>query len=252
MWFAQLGLAVNNLVWPVLFNVFAIRGEEYRDPRVLLTGLDHLNALGARHLVGAHGPPLSGADEIKAVVTDYRDAIQFLWDQTVRGMNKGLSADELTQFVQLPKRFERTYFTQQFYGLVEHHVRQIHTGLIGWFDGVESSLFPLPPLQRAQRLIAGFGGRDAVRRQALDSEIRFEFDDGAIAGLRLRRGVAVPTTGDRADVVLALSATTWSQVLAGRQTLDAAQAGGHIVPRKGTWAQARAMLGCFDHPCLAT
>ena len=106
VWFAQLGLAVNNLVWPVLFNVFAIRGEEYRDPRVLLTGLDHLNALGARHLVGAHGPPLSGADEIKAVVTDYRDAIQFLWDQTVRGMNKGLSADELTQFVK-DFRFER-------------------------------------------------------------------------------------------------------------------------------------------------
>jgi alkyl sulfatase BDS1-like metallo-beta-lactamase superfamily hydrolase len=116
VWFPTLGVAVNNLVWPTLFNVYAIRGEEYRDPRVLLAGLDHLLGLKAQHLVGAHGPPLSGAAEIEAVVTDYRDAIQFLWDQTVRGLNKGLSADELTAFVQLPARFDRTYFTQQFYG----------------------------------------------------------------------------------------------------------------------------------------
>ncbi|MFN0186223.1 MAG: alkyl sulfatase dimerization domain-containing protein [Aquabacterium sp.] len=180
VWFPTLGLAVNNLVWPALFNVFAIRGEEYRDPRVLLTGLDHLNALGAQHLVGAHGPPLSGAQAIREVVTDYRDAIQFLWDQTVRGLNRGLSADELTAFVQLPARFQRTYFTQQHYGLAEHHVRQIQNGLIGWFDGVESSLFPLPPVERASRLIAGFGGRDAVRQQSAqalaDGDLRWALE----------------------------------------------------------------------------
>ena len=31
IWFPELKLAVNNLLWPALFNVFAIRGEEYRD-----------------------------------------------------------------------------------------------------------------------------------------------------------------------------------------------------------------------------
>ena len=63
-WFPELGVAVHNLVWPTLFNVFAIRGEEYRDPRVLLAGLDHLRSLGAAHLLATHGPPMSGADEI--------------------------------------------------------------------------------------------------------------------------------------------------------------------------------------------
>jgi alkyl sulfatase BDS1-like metallo-beta-lactamase superfamily hydrolase len=38
IWFPELGVAINNLAWPALFNVFPIRGEEYRDPRVLLTG----------------------------------------------------------------------------------------------------------------------------------------------------------------------------------------------------------------------
>ena len=30
IWFPDLGVCVNNLAWPALFNVFAIRGEEYR------------------------------------------------------------------------------------------------------------------------------------------------------------------------------------------------------------------------------
>jgi len=173
IFFPDLGVCVNNIVWPTLFNVFAIRGEEYRDPRILITGMEEILEFEPEHLVGAHGPPRSGADEIRAVIEDARDAIQYLWDQTVRGINKGLTAVELGEFVQLPQRFERTYFTQQHYGLVEHHVRQIHAGLRGWFDGDEASLFPLPTAERARRLVEGFGGRDEVTAQcrtALDGD----------------------------------------------------------------------------------
>ncbi|MEM9652059.1 MAG: alkyl sulfatase dimerization domain-containing protein [Actinomycetota bacterium] len=165
-WFPELGVAVNNILWPTLFNVFAIRGEEYRDPRLLLDGLDHLHGLEAEHLVGTHGPPISGRERIAEDVEEYRDAIQFLWDQTVRGLNRGLTTDELTEAVQLPATYNRSYLTRQYYGLVEHHVRQIHSGLRGWFDGHEPSLFPVPPIERAKRLIDGFGGAGEVRRQA--------------------------------------------------------------------------------------
>lgn len=166
IWFPDLGVCVNNNVWPTLFNVYAIRGEEYRDPRGLLRGLDHILALEAEHLVGAHGPPISGRAEVTSGVRDSRDAIQFLWDQTVRGLNKGLTGSELTSFVRLPKRFERTYLTQQHYGLVEHHVRQIQAGMIGWFDGNEANLLPLPEAERSARLIEGFGGRTVVAEKA--------------------------------------------------------------------------------------
>ena len=169
IFFPDLSVCVNNLVWPALFNVFAIRGEAYRDPQILVRGLDEILVLEAEHLGGAHGPPLSGADEIAAGVTDARDALQFLWDQTVRGVNKGLTQGELISFVQLPQRFDRSFLTHQNYGLVEHHVRQISTGLIGWFDGDEASLFPLPTLERCRRLIKGFGGRVEVIRQAQEA-----------------------------------------------------------------------------------
>jgi alkyl sulfatase BDS1-like metallo-beta-lactamase superfamily hydrolase len=170
IWFPQLKLAVNNLLWPALFNVFAIRGEEYRDPRVLIRGLDEMAALGADHLIGAHGPPLSGQAEIAQCSRDYRDSIQFMWDQTVRCANRGLTLNEIIAAIQLPEYFKQHYTTQQLYGVVEHHVRQIYTGLFGWFDEDEANLFPVPAPERSQKLIAGFGGVDKVRA-AIDAAL---------------------------------------------------------------------------------
>ena len=163
IWFPDIKLAINNLLWPVLFNVFAIRGEEYRDPRIMIRGLDHLSGLNAEKLIGAHGPPFEGKKEIKKIITNYRDSLQFLWDQTVRCANKGLTLNETISTIKLPPHFKDHYTTQQLYGVVEHHVRQIYTGLFGWFDEDEANLFPIPSPERTQRLIAGFGGKEKVR-----------------------------------------------------------------------------------------
>ncbi len=192
-WFPTLGVAVNNLVWPVLFNVFAIRGEEYRDPQVLVAGIDHLLSLGAEHLVATHGPPMSGRDRITERVTRYRDAIQFLWDQAVRLTNRGLLSADLGLAVQLPPGCDDDNLTAERYGVAEHHLRQIRSGLFGWFDGDESQLFPLPTEERSARLIAGFGGAAEVRKQA----------DSALAADDLRWATELSTwlvrTGDDAD-----------------------------------------------------
>ena len=162
-WFPELGVCVQNLVWPTLFNVFPIRGEAYRDPQVLLQGIDHLVGLEPEHLLGAHGPPISGKAQVVARARRYRDSIQFLWDQTVRGMNRGLTADQMAHGIVLPETFEADYLTSEFYGVAEHHVRQIASGVRGWFDGDTARLFPLEPVERADRLVAGLGGVEAVR-----------------------------------------------------------------------------------------
>ena len=182
-WFPSLGTAVNNLVWPVLFNIFAIRGEEYRDPQVMLRGLDHLLSLQSEHLVGAHGPPISGQGEIIRRVTRYRDSIQFLWDQTVRHTNRGASSRDLAHLIQLPSYYDDDYLTSEYYGVAEHHVRQIRSGLFGFFDGEESNLFPLPTTDRADRLIAGFGGVEIVRNTVTtalrDDDVRWALECGS-------------------------------------------------------------------------
>ncbi len=172
-WIPSLGVAINNLVWPVLFNVFAIRGEEYRDPQVMLKGIDHLLSLSPEHLVGAHGNPISGSSQIGERVTRYRDSIQFMWDQTVRLTNRGYSSTELADAIRLPAVYDDDNLTSEYYGVAEHHVRQIRSGLFGFFDGDEGNLFPLPRPERSNRLVAALGGRDTVRhlvREALATD----------------------------------------------------------------------------------
>lgn len=190
IWFPSLSLAVNNLLWPALFNVFAIRGEEYRDPRILLTGLDQLRDLGASYLAGAHGPPLEGAALIAETAERYRDAIQFLWDQTVRLANKGLSPREAIATLYWPEAYSAHYTTEQLYGLAEHHVRQIYVGLFGWFDEQEDQLLPLPPAERVKRLVQGFGGLEAVRSAFDDALAAQDYRWALELGTWLVRGEA--------------------------------------------------------------
>ncbi len=176
LWFPQLKLAVHNLMWPALFNVFAIRGEEYRDPRVLLRGLDHLRSLGADHLVATHGPPVSNAVEIAQRLTRYRDSIQFMWDQTVRWTNRGATGPELADRIRLPDIYNDDWLTQQHYGVVEHHVRQIRNGLFGFFDGDEADLLPHEPSAHSHRMISALGGAERVRdlcRESLEIDPRW-------------------------------------------------------------------------------
>ena len=161
--FPSIGTCVHNTVWPTLFNVFAIRGEEYRDPRILIPGVEQIIAWAPEYLVGAHGPALVGKENIRSKATRYRDSIQFLWDQTVRGINKGWTSEELAHRIRLPELYDVDYLTSERYGVAEHHVRQIHIGLRGWFDGDEAKLFPLETNERNSRLIKGFGGREKVR-----------------------------------------------------------------------------------------
>jgi alkyl sulfatase BDS1-like metallo-beta-lactamase superfamily hydrolase len=164
-YFPEIGTCIHNSVWPVLFNVFAIRGEEYRDPRVLIPGIDNIIKWAPEYLVATHGPALKGKENIREKATRYRDSIQFMWDQTVRGINKGWTTDQIASRVTLPSLYDVDYLTSERYGVTEHHVRQIYMGIRGWFDGDESKLFPDEPAERYGKLIAGFGGRAEVAGQ---------------------------------------------------------------------------------------
>ena len=81
----------------------------------------------------------------------------------------GLTLNEIIAAIQLPEYFKRHYTTQQLYGVVEHHVRQIYTGLFGGLTKTRRICFRCLHLN-AQKLIAGFGGVERVR-DAIDAAL---------------------------------------------------------------------------------
>jgi len=53
-------------------------------------------------MVPSHTLPVYGADEIKTRLTNYRDAIQYVHDQTVRLMMKNYHPEVIAKSIQLP------------------------------------------------------------------------------------------------------------------------------------------------------
>ena len=151
-------------------NLYAIRGTPNRDVRLWADSLNSLVKLNATAIVPGHTLPVLGEKETKQVLTDYRDAVQFVHDKTVDGMNKGLTPDELVEYVTLPKHLADKDYLQPFYGNVEFGVRSIFNFYLGWFDGNPTNLFRLTPKEKAERMAKLAGGKDkllAAARKAL-------------------------------------------------------------------------------------
>ena len=62
----------------------------YRDTLLWVKAVDLMRSLKPESLVPQHTRPLEGSELIMETLTAYRDAIQFVHDQTVRYMNKGM------------------------------------------------------------------------------------------------------------------------------------------------------------------
>ena len=151
-------------------NVHTIRGTKFRDPVAWYKSIDKLRSFGAEHLVPSHGRPMSGKVKIEEMLTAYRDAIQYVHDQTIRLMNKGLTPDEIVeQVAHLPAHLANHPWLGEFYGTVKHSVRQIYVGYLGWFEGDPTALDPLPRAEESKRYVELMGGREAVFKAAKKS-----------------------------------------------------------------------------------
>ena len=153
-------------------NIYALRGTRFRNPMIWAQGLDRLREFGAEVLVPHHGRPVEGADRIAELLTDYRDAVQYVHDQTLRYMNKGYTPDEIREVVVMPERLRDHPWLGEFYGSYKHAIPAIYSGYLGWYQGDPVDLDTKPPPERAKRYIGIMGGRDALlglAREALDN-----------------------------------------------------------------------------------
>lgn len=153
-------------------NLYTLRGALFRDPRRWCRSIDAMRELGrdVDHMVLQHGTPVTGNEEIHTVLRNYRDAIQFTHDQTLRWANRGYAKDEIARLVRLPPHLEGfAPWLRPYYGSVEHAVPQIYSGEIGWFDGDPTALAPTPRELYAERLVGLMGGREAVLARARDA-----------------------------------------------------------------------------------
>ncbi len=141
-------------------NLYTIRGTWFRSLKAWYRSVDIIRALRPDFLVPSHGKPIAGAAAIHEIATDYRDAIQYVHDQSLRGINRGMTPDELAESIVLPAHLAKSPYLQEFYGKVSWSARSMHSGTMGWFSGDSAGLQPLPVKEQAQ-MIADISGGEA-------------------------------------------------------------------------------------------
>ncbi|PJZ49756.1 alkyl sulfatase dimerization domain-containing protein [Leptospira saintgironsiae] len=143
-------------------NLYTIRGTWFRNLKNWYRSLDIIREIGPEFLVPSHGRPLAGVKIIYETVTDYRDAIQFVHDQSLRGMNGGLNPEDLVEYVKLPSHLAKSPYLQEIYGKVSWSVRSSFNGNLGWFSGDPADLHPLTKEKSAELIANLAGGADSL------------------------------------------------------------------------------------------
>lgn len=143
-------------------NLYAIRGTMYREFDTWADTMDQLMAFSPEVLAPGHTKAIFGASAIRDVLTDYRDAICHVTQQTREGIDAGLTIDQLAHRVRLPAELAQKPHLREFYGRVDFAVRAYCVGTMGWFDGNPTTLGTLAPEDEGARFIALVGGVEAV------------------------------------------------------------------------------------------
>lgn len=177
---------VGDLYYASFPNIYTLRGTKPRWALDYVNSLQKIMDLEPEILIPSHGDPIHGREVIQKTLGQYKDAILYVHDAVVRGMNAGKSVDELAASIVLPDNLK----VPEIYGRVDWSVRGIYLSYAGWFDGDPSTMLGVSHSQSHAELVEMAGGVDGVTARA-----KAHLNSG-----RLNDALAL------ADIVLALEA----------------------------------------------
>ena len=158
MWLPDERVCLCGNVFGALFghipNLVTMRGDRYRDAHTFIESVETVRRLRPEVLLTGHFDPIVGADVIDEELVRLRDAVLFVHDRTVEGMNDGIDVQTLMRDIVLPPELE----VGQGYGKVSWDVRAIWETYAGWFhhdSTTELYPFDAAPAQSRSRRVGG-------------------------------------------------------------------------------------------------
>lgn len=178
LWIPEKGIVfVGDNYYDSFPNIYTLRGGKTRYALDYVQAADRVMDLDPDIVLPSHGLPLKGKETIRKSLTKYRDAILYVHDAVVEGMNEGKDVHTLMSEITLPESLD----VGQNYGNVPWSVRGIYEGYVGWFDENPANMYASPPSAIYPDLVELAGGVEAIIGQA---EARLAADE-PIHALRL-------------------------------------------------------------------
>ena len=139
----------HNLVTDQFPNFGSLGGGRYRDPLPWLEAVEALQGDPPAIFLPCHGEPLSGRLKIREKLRKNAEAIRFLYEETMRRLARGESAQDCRARVKLPDALKNDPELRCLYGEVEHAVLAFAYGETGFWSGETRDLLPLHPDEEA-------------------------------------------------------------------------------------------------------
>ncbi len=178
---------IGDNVYDSFPNIYTLRGTQPRWALDYVASINRVLSWKPEFVLPSHGLPIVGNELITKRLTRYRDAIQYVHDETVKGMNDGKDVYTLMREIKLPAELD----IGESYGKVSWNVRGIYEGYVGWFDLNPATMYGERPNVADADLVELAGGADAVVARA-----RGVIASGdAVRGLRLADAAAGARAG---------------------------------------------------------
>ncbi len=160
-------LLSGNLFGPLFGhvpNLVTIRGDRYRDALTYIDSLNLVAELAPEVLITGHFDPVRGAEQILEEVQAMQEAMRWVHDRTVEGMNAGANVHTLMSEIRVPDHLD----VGEGYGQTKWNVRAIWENYAGWFHHRSTTeLYGVAPLAIAGDLVA-LAGPEALLVAARD------------------------------------------------------------------------------------
>ncbi|HLN33807.1 MAG TPA: alkyl sulfatase dimerization domain-containing protein [Nitrososphaeraceae archaeon] len=152
----------SDLVYQSFPNLYSMSGLEDVDIQSWIDAIDAMRELNATYLIPSHLLPASGYNNVSDILISYRDAISYLVQQTIRYINHGFNADEITEILKLPPYLKDHPWLQERTGELSWAIRQIYSYVVGWNSGDATWFNPITLQERGSKIVNGFGGLNAT------------------------------------------------------------------------------------------
>jgi len=179
-------------------NIYTLRGTEPRWALEYVSSLNFVLGLKPEIVLPSHGRPIIGNGEITTRFTRYRDAILYVHDETVKGMNAGKDVYTLMREIKLPAPLD----IGESYGKLSWSIRGIYEGYVGWFDLNPATMYEAPPSSIYPDLVKLAGGPNSVVKLAVERTNAGQ----AVEALRLTDVVLAGEPGHKAALEARLKA----------------------------------------------
>ncbi len=157
---------VGNLFGPLFGNhpnLNTMRGDKPRWALQFIESIKKVRALEPEMLLTGH-EVIRGAEHIAREITRIADAVQWVHDRTIDGMNAGKDMRTLMREIKTPPELTLT----EEYGKIAWNVRAIWHEYTGWFEPARGTtdLYGVPPENVAPAIAELAGGADKLAERA--------------------------------------------------------------------------------------